>query len=293
MCTGADKGKEDDRMLILDHTISKRIENPDMRLLSLGAGVQSSVMALLAERGEFGDMPNVAVFSDTQWEPQAVYDHLDWLEDQLSFPVFRVTAGSILESIKAATQPLETKRFATIPWYMGTGMGRRQCTREFKIAPIRRKQRELLGLKPHQRAAGKVIETWIGISTDEAERMKLSREAWAVNRWPLIEAGWNRNKCRLWFAEEYPGRNLPKSSCIGCPYHNDAHWADMQTNDPESFASAVNIDHMLRMNGATRGMKNLQYMHRSCKPLSEVDFGVDSGQMDFGFLEECEGMCGV
>ena len=60
------------------------------RSLSLGAGVQSTVLALMAERGEYGlPKPDVAVFADTGWEPPSVYEHLDWLQEQLSFEVVR------------------------------------------------------------------------------------------------------------------------------------------------------------------------------------------------------------
>ena len=66
-----------------------------MNIISLGAGVQSSVMALMAARGEIDTMPDCAVFSDTQWEPKKVYEHLNWLEKQLPFPVYRVTNGNL------------------------------------------------------------------------------------------------------------------------------------------------------------------------------------------------------
>ena len=47
-----------------------------LRALSLGAGVQSTTLALMASHGEIGPMPDCAIFADTGWEPQAVYDHL-------------------------------------------------------------------------------------------------------------------------------------------------------------------------------------------------------------------------
>lgn len=60
-----------------------------LRALSLGAGVQSTTIALLAAHGEIGPMPDCAIFADTGWEPRAVYDHLEWLMsgNVLPFPV--------------------------------------------------------------------------------------------------------------------------------------------------------------------------------------------------------------
>lgn len=53
--------------------------SPRLRVLSLGAGVQSSTLALMSARG---DLPRLdyAVFADTGWEPARVYAWLDWLE---------------------------------------------------------------------------------------------------------------------------------------------------------------------------------------------------------------------
>ena len=50
-----------------------------MHIISLGAGVQSTTMALMAAHGEIEPMPDCAIFADTGDEPQAVYDHLAWL----------------------------------------------------------------------------------------------------------------------------------------------------------------------------------------------------------------------
>ena len=65
-----------------------------LRVLSLGVGVQSSTLALLAARGEVGPMPDCAIFADTGAEPRKVYTWLDWLETQLPFPVHRVSRGN-------------------------------------------------------------------------------------------------------------------------------------------------------------------------------------------------------
>ena len=42
-----------------------------LNIISLGAGVQSSTMALMATYGEITPMPDAAIFADTQWEPKA------------------------------------------------------------------------------------------------------------------------------------------------------------------------------------------------------------------------------
>ena len=58
-------------------------------MLSLGPGVQSTALALMAAHGEIGSMPDCAIFADTGWEPRAVHEHLAWLRSPgvLPFPV--------------------------------------------------------------------------------------------------------------------------------------------------------------------------------------------------------------
>lgn len=264
-----------------------------MRVISLGAGVQSTTMALMAAHGEIGPMPDCAIFADTGWEPKAVYEHLERLIPMLPFPVHKVSCGNILDHIERGRNTTGG-RFAALPWFTGDGgMGPRQCTREFKLEPLQRKQRELLGYKPRQRIPANSIEVWIGISMDEAIRMKPAFVKWQKNRWPLIEKGMSRRECQKWLAVH--GLDAPKSACIGCPYHSNAHWRDMRDNSPDEWSDAVRVDRLIRADGTTmRGMRALQYMHRSLKPLDEVDLRTDAelGQGDL-FGNECEGMCGV
>lgn len=59
-----------------------------IHVISLGAGVQSSTMALMAAKGEITPMPTAAVFADTQDEPQSVYRWLDWLSNNFHSEIF-------------------------------------------------------------------------------------------------------------------------------------------------------------------------------------------------------------
>ncbi|NOG70844.1 hypothetical protein [Roseicella sp. DB1501] len=295
-----------------------------LRILSLGAGVQSTTLALMAARGEVSPMPDCAVFADTGWEPQAVYEHLAWLRSPnvLPFPVHIVSAGDLRTDLLAGAQG---KRWASIPAFtrnvtptgtelpvydeddngdlivvgsrilktdrVGVGMIRRQCTGDYKIVPIRRKVRELLGIAGRRSPKSPVAEQWIGISLDEALRMKPSFEDWQVNRWPLIEHGMTRRDCVRWLERhEYP--LPPKSACIGCPFHSDDHWRHMRDHDANAWADAVSVDHAIRT--GFRGIRGEVYLHRSAVPLDQADLTTDTdrGQLDL-WPNECEGMCGV
>src|SRR3546814_5919853 len=92
-------------------------------------------MALMAAHGEIGPMPDCAIFADTQAEPRAVYEHLDWLENNIPFPVYRVTEGSLENQLLYATKKNgRPPAFVRNPDGTG-GMLNRQCTGDFKIDP--------------------------------------------------------------------------------------------------------------------------------------------------------------
>lgn len=267
-----------------------------LRVLSLGAGVQSTVMALLGAEGAFGPPPDCAVFADTGAEPRGVYDHLDWLEAQLPFPVHRVSAGNLARDLLE-----QGGRFATIPYHIAGvdgehGLGGRQCTRDYKINPIVTKVRELLGAGKGERVeASRHAEQWIGISTDELHRVKDSGRTYITHRWPLIEARMNRTDCQAWFQRRFPGRSLVKSACVFCPYQSNELWR-RQKADGEAWALAVAVDEAIRRPGIIAdSLDGTAFVHRSLAPLSEADIGQDDAQADLflGFQNECEGVCGT
>jgi hypothetical protein len=287
---------------------------PTMRILSLGAGVQSSCLALMAQEGLTKHKPDYMIFADTGWEPKFVYEHVEYLRKAITIcPLITVERGNIREDLIKAANPIpgskeEEKSFAgrvpNPPLFAARQGGRvgmlyRQCTHDYKVIPIQKKIRELLGVKPKHRVPKDVIvEQWIGISTDEAMRMKKARLPWLESRWPLIEMRMSRMDCLQWYRDIKKHPMPGKSSCIGCPYHHNDQWKNMQKNYPEDFADAVEVDNLIR-----NGLKNSEaklYLHKSAKPLGEIDFLEPKKQQSlFGetfdeeFADECEGLCGV
>jgi hypothetical protein len=265
-------------------------------VISLGAGVQSSTMLLMAARGELDGLcaarPVLAVFADTRWEEAGTYEWLGLLrlEGWRGGIEIAETSGGDLraETVNGAE---EGRRSASLPLFTRgadgrAAMARRQCTYEYKIAPVRRLLRQR-GFGP-----ARAVEQWIGISREEApERMKDSGVKWLSSRWPLVELEMSRRDCEGWLSEHgYPVP--PKSSCIGCPFHGDAHWREMKLGRPEAFADAVDFDRRTRQ---MPGMRGETFLHRSLTPLGEVDFrsAEDRGQLALEFNLECEGMCGI
>lgn len=262
-------------------------------IISLGAGVQSSTMALMAAHGEITPMPDAAIFADTQSEPDAVYEWLSRLECMLPFPVYRVTTGSLLRVI-GTKKPTWQYRTVPIPAFVKLENGRmgglinRSCTRDYKIIPIQRKLRELLNLTHKRAPAYPVVIQWIGISLDEIYRIKPSRRVWIEHRWPLIDLRMSRGDCVEWLKRN--GHPVPpKSACIFCPFRAAEQWRRLT---PEEREIANQVDDSLRSHPKEYRNKGALFLHRSGKPLREIDFTEEPSLFD-GFGNECEGMCGV
>lgn len=123
--------------------------------------------------------------------------------------------------------------------------------------------------------------------------MKIPRDRWDMNRYPLIESGMSRRDCADWWAAHYDSP-LVRSACAACPFRSRHRWGETKRRWPDLFAEAVEIDAKLRRGLA---LKRTPYLHTLRMPLAEavaMDEAVlgIGGQAD-GFRNECEGHCGV
>ena len=266
-------------------------------VISLGAGVQSSTMALMAAHGEITPMPEYAIFANTGAEPREVYEWLEWLKTQLPFPVYEVSGGDLTDDcmeVKTAKKGHKYTR-ALIPAFVaGHGIFGRKCTQDYKIVPLRRKVRQLSGIYGKQCKELTVVQ-WLGISWDEMQRMKFSQEAWLEMRYPLIDLRMTREDCKTWMKKngyEEP----PRSACKYCPFHSQAEWRRLKAM-PKEWKEIVQFEKDLQVaslkNEGPAKMKGLPYLHNSRTPIDEIDFKDYDDQIQFSFMDECEGMCGV
>lgn len=274
-----------------------------LTVISLGAGVQSTTMALMAARGEITPMPDAAIFADTQAEPKAVYEHLKWLMEPgcLPFPVHIVTKGNLWKAASTPRRTLDGTRSyikTSIPVYtrdgLKVGMGKRQCTGDYKIDPVQRKIRQLVGLKRVTKRHGIIAEVWIGISADEEMRRKPSRVEFLKNRWPLLERDFDRDDCLEWLAKHgYP--QPPRSACTFCPFRDDDAWLSLT---PDEFADVVAKEKEIQAGyAAASTLHAVPFFTEGAVPIETVKFtptppGRKPRQLRM-FNNECEGMCGV
>lgn len=297
-----------------------------LRVLSLGAGVQSTCVALMSA---FGEIPkfDVCIFADTGWEPAEVYGHLAKLEAELAkydIPVRRVTAGNIREDhIRPTGEHLFIRTPRKHPEFLGkqrsfmpmfiqtragsemyrgdteeaepavqNGRTRRTCTKTYKIEPVEKELRVLLGLQPRQRwpQHHTVIQTF-GISWDEAQRMSDPSRPCITHDYPLIDKRMTRDDCHEWMAQH--GWTAPRSACIGCPFHRNDEWRRLRDEHPDEWAEAIEFDEVFRQRqrDGLLAMQGLPFLHDSRVPLAEANIDEGVGGVEVG--EDCTGFCGT
>ena len=85
-----------------------KTKEPTMRILSLGAGVQSSCLALMAQEGLTNHKPDYMIFADTGWEPSFVYEHVEYLKKAITIcPLITVERSNIREDLIRAANPIK------------------------------------------------------------------------------------------------------------------------------------------------------------------------------------------
>lgn len=251
-----------------------------MRVISLGWGVQSFTLAAMTALGELPPV-DAAIHADTEHEHAATYEFArawtPWLEDH-GVRVVTVKGKSTQDIINPAINSIDIPAYVTRPDGTHPGILRRQCTDDWKIAPMYR------WLKSNRER--KRVTMLIGISLDESHRMKPSRVEYVVNEWPLIDKRMNRHACKQWLVDK--GLPIPpRSSCVFCPYQSRREWKAMFDERGADWEHAVEVDKLIRHK--RKGF--VCYLIQNLKPLEEA-FKADAmyQQIDM-FSEECTGMC--
>lgn len=253
-------------------------------VLSLGAGVQSTALALLVVERAL-PRPDVAIFADTGWERQATYRQVERLTPLLAgvgVPVQKVSKGDLRAAM------LDGSDYLSIPAFVAGKDGkaaplRRQCTGDYKLDPILRAIKVALGAKISRNGSvlappkGTTADVWIGFSRDEIGRVKESIHPWVTNVHPLLDLagssdgapGWTRPDCERYLRRMGWG-DTPRSACIGCPLHGDREWREMRDDRPDEWADAVAFDEALRASPTVRSGAGPAYLHRSLLPLAQA-----------------------
>ena len=260
-------------------------ENP-LKILSLGWGVQSWTLAAMAALGEI-PMPDYAVHADTTHEMQGTYQHAEkwtpWLEEH------GVKVRTVQNNdVAVAPGRVGVEYQVNIPAHSinvhthKKGQMNRQCTSDWKINPLHRFARSIVG-----KISPECVEMWMGISLDEWQRMKTSRKQYIKHVYPLVDRRLNRAWCTAWL--EQHGLDIPpKSACTFCPYHSTKKWKRMKQAGGKDWEEAVSIDDSIRNLGKldpSGGVHFNMFVHSAMLPLEEAvripeDYGAKQMEMD-------------
>lgn len=296
---------DDDVVVKRKHTESKPRDLVG-RILMLGAGLQSSCIAEMVVEGE---LPRIdfAVFADTGDEPPWVYEQVWYLAGRLASVNIPLIVTYFSKTSLSQTAKTVKGKFASMPVYVRDAhngrisMLKRQCTNDWKIEPTRGEVRgwllerglakqitDKLGRTSRRVNSNVKVEIMLGISWDEITRMKDNGPGWTINTFPLIDRRMTRLACAQWLTDH--GLPLPKkSSCIMCPFHDNDYWAFLEEEHPAIFEEACAFDDWLRTPEGQAAMSRIEgvaYLHRSAKPLREIDF-----RTKLPMEELCDGFC--
>ncbi len=283
------------------------MSNKNPVVCSWGGGVQSTAIAEMVLRGDL-PRPDLWIFADTGDEPVAIYPHVEKMFARLRADghtcliVKHASGMSLSEHTIMKAETVGGAGAAMPPMFVadktGTAMPlRRKCTSDFKINVLKRAIKQHFDIprrKPGKPYHGPVIQEWMGISLDEAQRMRISQDPWVEYVYPLIDRGLKRLDC-IRYLKKYDNP-APRSACTYCPFHSNREWRNVKQN-PKDWAAALDFERRIRAayHAAPNKLKleSEPFLHRSRVPLDEANIG--EGQMElFGGMDnECAGICGV
>ena len=186
------------------------------QIASFGCGVDSVAMVLL--KSDYDEI----IFADTGSEMPQTYAYLDYFEKKSGLKITKVKShlGKIFNYYF-------DKRCFPLPTF-------RDCTKKFKITPIRKYLREKYGKK-------ETFEMNLGIDYSEFHRMRESDRKYIKNKYPLVDQKLTRDELKEIIISK--GYELPtKSGCFFCPFNNKKRWIDLRNNHLDLFEKSQELE---------------------------------------------------
>ena len=131
--------------------------------ISLGTGVQCSVILLMADLKIITSKPEAAIFADTCWETDGIYRYIEWMKTVCTIPVITVLPGNNLyNDIMKGVGKSGTSGTPIPVWMLDSrpniGINKREPTTDYKIVPITTKIRGLTGRKTRAKTGPTAIQ---------------------------------------------------------------------------------------------------------------------------------------
>lgn len=230
-----------------------------LQIVAYGMGVDSTAMLIgMQQRGE---RPDLILFADTGSEKPETYEYLPVINEWLAgvgFPLVTVVKNprpvSGDKSLGEACM-----RLKVLP---ALAYGQHQCALVWKRDP------QMAFIKTWQpaidaKARGEAITFCIGYDAGGRDQKRAygaqgKAADGFINRFPLIEWGWDREACE----REILAAGLPipiKSACFFCPASKKSEVDWLKAFHPELAAEAVKMEQFAK----ERGLRNIKGLGRS------------------------------
>lgn len=217
-------------------------------VIRYSAGTSSEWMLRAIEHGLIARPEHIAVeFANVGSEHEWSYEHKNEVEaacQRLGIDFLQAEPSSNLEHDLLTVG--ERTRLDQPPFFIAKGHGRgrieHRCTKQYKVAPMRREISTWLAAK----GLLKRCEVWIGYAADEAHRVAKTvgkqDVQWERLRFPVVEMGVSRARQRADLVK-WTGRAPRFSMCIFCPFKSPERWR--QTSEAD-LKRAIAVDEAIR-----------------------------------------------
>lgn len=232
-----------------------------MKILSCGAGQQSTALALMScenaimgkDRHPLVPIYDAILFCDLGGEREWVYEQVDYIAEccDRAGIFFKVLQNKNLK--EDYMNNYGVARVCTIPFWSIDENGKkgkmtRHCTIDYKILQMQNYVRwELLGYRKGERTRPEDIqahEMHIGFTSEEQQRIFNSKHKLFVNKFPMVEMGLVRAD-NYAYVKEYWGLETRGSACLFCPFHTNYFFLECKENCRRDYEIILAIDEKL------------------------------------------------
>ena len=257
-----------------------------MKILSFGAGTQSTALALMACDNADMNKPvlhtavpiyDAVIFCDLGLEPPWVMQQVEFTRracEAVGIPFYVLDTPLYRDFMENFGE----RRTISVPWWTLKEDGHkskmpRNCTIDYKIEAISKFVRwELLGYRKGQRLRPedvKAHEMHMGFSAEEKQRCKENPNRLFVNRFPLVEMGLTRADNYKCILEEW-GLDTKASACAFCPFHRNYFFQYIKEHEPKTYAAVIGVDNLLRDKNPKPPMDSDLFISRSRKRIADL-----------------------
>ncbi len=260
-----------------------------MKILSCGAGQQSTALALMScenaimgkERHPFVPIYDAIIFCDLGGERKWVYDQVEFIKvscDRAGIPFYILKEKNLKDDY---IKNYGINRVVTIPFWSIDESGKkgkmtRHCTIDYKIVQIQNFVRwNLLGYRKGERTRQEDIqahEMHIGFTFEEQQRIFDSKHKLFINKFPMVEMGLVRAD-NYAYVREYWGLETLGSACLFCPFHTNYFFKECKDTCENDYKTILEIDNKLELGipNSRIGVPNSKvYISRSRKRIADL-----------------------